>query len=145
MASSSTIINNISSSITHQTPCQNLPKRPTSLVPFSSEKWSFFTPLKASFRPSGSSSFVASAVATPNSSVLSEEAFRGLGGFAKDLNLSESDDDFYDAGSAKTQVNVNELDINKLGLPQKLVQTLADKGITELFPIQVRIFLHFLV
>lgn len=80
---------------------------------------------------------------------MSEEAFKGLGGFVKDykkdLNLSESDDDFVDMGSVNTQVSVDELDIDKLGLPQKLVQTLAEKGIIELFPIQVCIFIHIFV
>lgn len=91
---------------------------------------------------------MASAVATPSSSVLSEEAFKGLGEierYGDDLSLSESDDGFGDVGSNKIQVSVDEIDIIKLGLPQKLVQTLADKGITELFPIQVSVFLHFLV
>ncbi|KAK1386302.1 RNA helicase [Heracleum sosnowskyi] len=133
MACSSTLIN-ISSSIIPQ----EHPKRPIStILPFSSEKWAHFTSLKASFGPT---SFLVSAIATPNSSVLSEEAFKGLNGFVKDykkdLNFSESNDDFDDMGSVNIQVSVDEVDINKLGLPQKLVQTLAEKGITELFPIQ---------
>ncbi|WOG82717.1 hypothetical protein DCAR_0101885 [Daucus carota subsp. sativus] len=139
MASSSTILN-ISSPPTHQNPLKQLPKKPTSILPQSSQKWPHFTALKASFKPSfQTSSFVASAVATPSSSVLSEEAFKGLGEierYGDDLSLSESDDGFGDVGSNKIQVNVDEIDIIKLGLPQKLVQTLADKGITELFPIQ---------
>ncbi|KAL1831873.1 hypothetical protein ACET3Z_001524 [Daucus carota] len=139
MASSSTILN-ISSPPTHQNPLKQAPKKPTSILPLSSQKWPHFTALKASFKPSfQTSSFVASAVATPSSSVLSEEAFKGLGEierYGDDLSLSESDDGFGDVGSNKIQVSVDEIDIIKLGLPQKLVQTLAEKGITELFPIQ---------
>lgn len=75
---------------------------------------------------------------TPNSSVLSEEAFKGLGGFgrsASDVSGSEyeeSEEEFgeIEAGSA------DELDVSKLGLPQRLVATLEKRGITQLFPIQ---------
>ena len=61
-----------------------------------------------------------SAVATPNS-VLSEEAFKSLG---LSDNGSEEDDG-------------EELAISKLGLPQRLGESLEKRGITHLFPIQV--------
>ncbi|KAH0850865.1 hypothetical protein HID58_095182 [Brassica napus] len=60
-----------------------------------------------------------SAVATPNS-VLSEEAFKSLG---LSDNGSEEDDG-------------EELAISKLGLPQRLGESLEKRGITHLFPIQ---------
>ncbi|XP_017228720.1 DEAD-box ATP-dependent RNA helicase 3, chloroplastic [Daucus carota subsp. sativus] len=147
MTSSSSIIN-ISSSIIHQTSLQEFSRKPTSIFPFSSQKLTHFSSLKASFsrlkqsNRCGCSSFVASAIATPNSSVLSEEAFRGLGRYEKDddLNVSESEyeSEEYesDVGFVASDVSSDELAITKLGLPEKLVQTLAARGITELFPIQ---------
>lgn len=77
-------------------------------------------------------SFVASAIATPNS-VLSEEAFKGLRDFADhdSSSLDTTDDEVYDE---------DELAVSKLGLPDRLVQTLESRGITHLFPIQVRLF-----
>ncbi|KAG2284116.1 hypothetical protein Bca52824_055336 [Brassica carinata] len=64
-----------------------------------------------------------SAVATPNS-VLSEEAFKSLGLSDKfDNDHSEEDDG-------------EELAISKLGLPQRLGESLEKRGITHLFPIQ---------
>ncbi|KAK2364867.1 DEAD-box ATP-dependent RNA helicase 53, mitochondrial [Trifolium repens] len=77
--------------------------------------------------------FLPSAVATPNSSsssLLSDEAFQGLGpGFDGD----EQDDDF---PSRTTSISSDELDISKLDLPSQLVDSLRKRGITELFPIQ---------
>ncbi|XP_039029290.1 DEAD-box ATP-dependent RNA helicase 3, chloroplastic-like [Hibiscus syriacus] len=70
-------------------------------------------------------SLVPRAVATPNS-VLSEQAFEGL--------PLHQDDDVYDSESEAT--NGDELDVSKLGLPQRLVDTLVKRGITHLFPIQ---------
>ncbi|KAK7397055.1 hypothetical protein VNO78_18222 [Psophocarpus tetragonolobus] len=70
--------------------------------------------------------FVPSAVATPNSSLLSEEAFQGL---ARDLDQTHDDNDF-------SHVDPDELDISKLDLPSRLVETLHSRGITHLFPIQ---------
>ncbi|CAK8544493.1 unnamed protein product [Lathyrus sativus] len=76
--------------------------------------------------------FLASAVATPNSSsssLLSDEAFQGLGpGFD-----GEEDDDF---PSRTASLNADELDISKLDLPSQLVDSLRERGITQLFPIQ---------
>ncbi|KAH6837691.1 putative mitochondrial RNA helicase 2 [Perilla frutescens var. hirtella] len=85
-------------------------------------------------------SFVPSAVATPNSSVLSEEAFKGLGGFGKG-SLDVSDAEYEDSSEGEAEVgieagNEGELALSKLRLPQRLVDTLAKKGITDLFPIQ---------
>ncbi|KAL6513232.1 DEAD-box ATP-dependent RNA helicase 3, chloroplastic [Orobanche gracilis] len=81
-------------------------------------------------------SFVPSSVATPNSSVLSEEAFKGLGGFG---NVSDSEYGEEEPEGELGEIeagNVDELDISKLGLPQRLVDTLEKRGISDLFPIQ---------
>lgn len=150
MACSSSIIG--VSSIYQATPSSlELPKRPTSNSPLSlpfSDK-SHFNGLKSSssnthsrFRQSAAcngNSFVTSAVVTPNS-VLSEEAFKGFGGFDKDsLDVSENEYETEEdevAGEIAVE-NKNELVVSKLGLPQKLVESLEGRGITELFPIQV--------
>lgn len=87
----------------------------------------------------GGGGLVASAIATPNS-VLSEEAFKGLGDFSKD----SLDDDFSDEADYESDegelgsasVDDDELAISKLGLPQRLVDSLEKRGITDLFPIQ---------
>ena len=86
--------------------------------------------------------FVPSAIATPNSSLLSEEAFKGLGeGFSDEDRLddvSENEDFGYDSESeTSSAANVDELDISKLGLPSRLVDSLLKRGISHLFPIQV--------
>ncbi|XP_071685900.1 DEAD-box ATP-dependent RNA helicase 3, chloroplastic-like [Rutidosis leptorrhynchoides] len=91
----------------------------------------------------GGSGFVTSATATPNS-ILSEKAFKGLGVFDED-----SDRDYDDGGSETEEGLVTESDgvnsdeddddelaITKLGLPQRLVQSLEKREITKLFPIQ---------
>ncbi|CAI8615297.1 unnamed protein product [Vicia faba] len=81
---------------------------------------------------SSSDRFLPSAVATPNSSsssLLSDEAFQESGsGFD-----GEEDDDF---PSRTASLNADELDISKLDLPSQLVDSLRDRGITQLFPIQ---------
>ncbi|XP_020099826.1 DEAD-box ATP-dependent RNA helicase 3, chloroplastic isoform X1 [Ananas comosus] len=86
-----------------------------------------------------------SAVASPNS-VLSEEAFRGLGGFSSSSlvgdeeeeegggeeygsEADESEGESYDGSD-------EELAIANLGLPRQLVASLEKRGITHLFPIQ---------
>lgn len=84
------------------------------------------------------------AIATPNSSLLSEEAFKGLGaGFddksssSSSLQLDEDEDE-----DEETETDYDEDDDEKnlaipnLGLPQKLVDSLLKRGITHLFPIQ---------
>ncbi|MBA0561583.1 hypothetical protein Golob_018398 [Gossypium lobatum] len=79
-------------------------------------------------------SSVPRAVATPNS-VLSEQAFEGL-------SLHQEDDDVYDSegevesGFESESTHGDELDLSKLGLPQRLVDSLLKRGITHLFPIQ---------
>ncbi|KAF8105418.1 hypothetical protein N665_0157s0009 [Sinapis alba] len=74
---------------------------------------------------SSSSLLIPSAVATPNS-VLSEEAFKSLG-------LS---DEFDLDGDSSSSDDAEELAISKLGLPQRLGESLEKRGITHLFPIQ---------
>ncbi|KAA8536673.1 hypothetical protein F0562_029151 [Nyssa sinensis] len=147
MAGSSSIIG--VSSI-YQTPSLELSRRTTTTpplsLPFAAEK-SHFSGLKAStshfrFKQAGGcggpvSSFVSSAIATPNSSVLSEEAFKGLGGFDEDsLNVSDTDYDSETETASAGAASKDELAVSKLGLPQSLVESLENRGITQLFPIQ---------
>ncbi|KAB5529082.1 hypothetical protein DKX38_019163 [Salix brachista] len=118
----------------------------SSSASFLSEKPPHFNFLIAktqlSFRHSliinNNSTFTPSAIATPNP-ILSEEAFKGLDGFS-DLEADADTDDALDYDSSETELNSNtsedELDISKLGLPHRLVQTLQNRGITHLFPIQ---------
>ncbi|KAL0792403.1 hypothetical protein Bca101_063780 [Brassica carinata] len=97
-----------------------------------SKKWSSFSPVSLD-KPFVSSPISlrrtrlihsSSAVATPNS-VLSEEAFKSLGlSDESDTNSEDSEDDG------------EELAISKLGLPQRLGESLEKRGITHLFPIQ---------
>ncbi|KAL7001603.1 RNA helicase [Sarracenia purpurea var. burkii] len=140
----------ISVSSIYQTPSQELPRRTTSAPPLSlplvADK-SHFTGLKSSaahflqkqlLASGGRISVVASAVVTPNSSVLSEEAFKGFGGFDEDsLSLSDTD---YDSGAEAAAVSgaggEDELAVSELGLPLRLVESLKNRGITHLFPIQ---------
>ncbi|KAK8951250.1 hypothetical protein KSP39_PZI003756 [Platanthera zijinensis] len=77
--------------------------------------------------------YVPSAIATPNS-VLSEEAFKGLGGFKGSSSLEE-DDDYPSFGEDK-KGDKEELDVSRLGLPDQLVDILKKREITHLFPIQ---------
>ncbi|KAL3635178.1 hypothetical protein CASFOL_019725 [Castilleja foliolosa] len=82
-------------------------------------------------------SFVPSAVATPNSSVLSEEAFKGLGGFGSVSDSEYGEDESSDGELGEIEAgDVDELEVSKIGLPQRLVDTLKKRGITDLFPIQ---------
>ncbi|XP_073269398.1 DEAD-box ATP-dependent RNA helicase 3, chloroplastic [Primulina huaijiensis] len=83
-----------------------------------------------------SNSFVTPAVATPNSSVLSEEAFKGFGEFGRGV-ISESEYEEDEGGlDGNEGGGVGELEVSKLGLPPRLVETLQKRGITQLFPIQ---------
>lgn len=86
----------------------------------------------------GSSAFVASAVAARNS-VLSEEAFKGLGIFDDGDQQQEYEDELEASIDENENENENddELAVSKLGLPKRLVETLETRGITKLFPIQV--------
>ncbi|KAL7584428.1 hypothetical protein Lser_V15G44808 [Lactuca serriola] len=90
----------------------------------------------------GGSTFVASAIAARNS-VLSEEAFKGLGVFEEGSSLEDDGDTEYDDES-EFEASIDdgndddddELSVRRLGLPQRLVETLVKRGITKLFPIQ---------
>ncbi|GAB2279719.1 hypothetical protein Dimus_014359 [Dionaea muscipula] len=87
------------------------------------------------------------AIATPNSSALSEEAFKG---FTRDFSgdsFGISDEEYEDEtedgeeeleseGKGGSEGRGDELAVAKLGLPQKLVESLHQRGITHLFPIQ---------
>ncbi|KAF2324096.1 hypothetical protein GH714_006600 [Hevea brasiliensis] len=85
-------------------------------------------------------SFVPSAIATPNS-ILSEEAFKGLSGRLSDFDgdndvrsgVYESETETAGGDSLPDE---DELAISRLGLPQRLVESLEKRGITHLFPIQ---------
>lgn len=94
----------------------------------------FFTPPISLARRTrlihSSSLLVPSAVATPNS-VLSEEAFKSLG-------LSDHDEYDLDGDNNVEADDGEELAISKLSLPQRLEESLEKRGITHLFPIQVR-------
>ncbi|XP_020235071.1 DEAD-box ATP-dependent RNA helicase 3, chloroplastic [Cajanus cajan] len=83
---------------------------------------------KTGLRPTPT--FVPSVVATPNSSLLSEEAFKGLS-----QGFDPNDHDF-DQNSHSETAKPDKLDISKLHLPTHLVKTLRTRGITHLFPIQ---------
>lgn len=79
------------------------------------------------------SGLTSSAIATPNS-ILSEEAFRSLEG------LDSLDDEFIGsepiAFSDDSSADDDELAVSRLGLPQRLTDSLQKRGITSLFPIQ---------
>ncbi|KAK9147184.1 hypothetical protein Sjap_007087 [Stephania japonica] len=77
---------------------------------------------------------ISHAVATPNS-VLSEEAFKGLGDFTKDV-LDHAHSHSHSHSSEGGETRGADLSIANLGLPQQLVETLEKRGITHLFPIQ---------
>ncbi|KAI4349842.1 hypothetical protein L6164_010391 [Bauhinia variegata] len=95
---------------------------------------------KSGFKPRFS--FVPSAIATPNSSLLSEEAFKSIigGGFSDDDSLGDvsgnEDYDYESETGASAVATEDELDISNLSLPQRLVDALNKRGITHLFPIQ---------
>ncbi|KAJ0743763.1 putative RNA helicase transcription factor interactor and regulator CCHC(Zn) family [Helianthus annuus] len=142
-SSSSTIIN--ISSIFHKNPSlEHLSRKlGTPVTPLHHK--THFTSIKAaaSSRPNQTgavgSGFVTSATATPNS-ILSEKAFKGLGVFDED----DSSVDGSDGDESEIEFSVDgggdgdgdELLISKLGLPQRLVQSLEKREITRLFPIQ---------
>ncbi|KAK4273350.1 hypothetical protein QN277_021770 [Acacia crassicarpa] len=144
----------------YQTPSLELSKRATTSIgattslsfQFSDNKSHFNSVLRAHLSNSGCgnlksgtkprASFVPSSIATPNSSVLSEEAFKGLGGGFSDKDslddVTENDDYGYDFETEASSAvdSGEELDISKLGLPPRLVESLQQRGITHLFPIQ---------
>jgi ATP-dependent RNA helicase DDX21 len=91
-------------------------------------------------------SFVASAVAARNS-VLSEEAFKGLGVFDEGSSSSLEEEEYVDDSEGDVSSeddDGDELGVAKLGLPQRLVDTLEKRGITKLFPIQVISFTFYI-
>ncbi|KAK2966183.1 hypothetical protein RJ640_008749 [Escallonia rubra] len=143
MAACSLSIAGVSS--VYQTPPTELSKKTTTTtttglplsLPFTSEKTHFAGLKLASIRLKQGG--VSSAIATPNSSVLSEEAFRGLGGFDTGSLQGVSDSDYETEGddaASDDGASDDELTITRLGLPQRLVETLETRGITKLFPIQ---------
>ncbi|KAG5525629.1 hypothetical protein RHGRI_032065 [Rhododendron griersonianum] len=110
-----------------------IPVSTTLSLPFSSS--AFAKASAAHFRPkppSGAVSFVASAVASTNNSVLSDEAFKRLGLFDEDsLNVRDDDDGFdsiigrtASSGAAGSD-DGDELAVSNLGLPQRLRAVLA--------------------
>ncbi|KAL2947600.1 hypothetical protein AAZX31_20G079900 [Glycine max] len=72
-----------------------------------------------------------SAIATPTSSILTEQPFKGL-----TLDDASNSNQFGYDYEPDTNVSDHELDISKLGLPSPLVHSLQQRGITSLFPIQ---------
>ncbi|KAJ0640965.1 putative RNA helicase transcription factor interactor and regulator CCHC(Zn) family [Helianthus annuus] len=124
------------SSIFHKNPSLEI----LSTTKFSTLHLPHFTSLKSASRPhhntagaTGGSGFVTAATATPNN-ILTEKAF---GVFDED-NLYDDDDDD-DESEVKFDEDGGgdgELAVSKLGLPQRLVQSLEKRGITSLFPIQ---------
>ncbi|GAB4848223.1 DEAD-box ATP-dependent RNA helicase 3, chloroplastic [Ancistrocladus abbreviatus] len=87
--------------------------------------------------------FVSSAIATPNS-VLSEEAFKGLKFGDSDgekYEEEEEEEEVFPTEGEGSGVSDDELDIANLGLPQTLVDSLHNRGITHLFPIQRAVLL----
>ncbi|KAL2513841.1 DEAD-box ATP-dependent RNA helicase 3 [Forsythia ovata] len=144
MASSSTVG---VYSIYQANPSLDHSRRNTSIPPlsfhFSANEKPFraahFRGLKSTSGNLNLNSFVPSALVTPNSSVLSEEAFKGLGGFGEgSLDGSESEYEESEGEVFESEAGNEEaqLDISKLGLPQRLVESLEKRGITQLFPIQ---------
>ncbi|XP_061366185.1 DEAD-box ATP-dependent RNA helicase 3, chloroplastic-like isoform X1 [Gastrolobium bilobum] len=137
----STSIVGVSSIYQTPTPSVELYKRSTSSVrlQFLDSKSHFNNLLRAhrhfGFKPT--LTFVPSAIATPNSSLLSEEAFKGIGRGFDDDDDAQNDDDFgFSSETDASSPNPDELDISKLGLPSRLVDSLRNRGITHLFPIQ---------
>ncbi|KAK4424474.1 DEAD-box ATP-dependent RNA helicase 3, chloroplastic [Sesamum alatum] len=143
MACSSSIIG--VSSVYQANPSLENSRKPTFTPPLSLHFSTAHNPFRAfssaSHPNSGagaSASFVPLAVATPNFSALREEAFKGLDGFGRaaiDVNESEYEESEGEFGEVEAG-NEDELDISKLGLPQRLVDTLEKRGISQLFPIQ---------
>lgn len=117
----------------------SLPVSARPLKPSSSCGNTFPLPLKTCL-------FIPSAIATPNNSVLSEEAFRGIDGFSKDAleeySGEEEEEEFSEGDeTGSEEAGEDELAISNLGLPPVLVQTLHKRGITHLFPIQREVLL----
>lgn len=113
---------------------------PSSLLPFP-EKSHFNSVLRAyNNGKSGSrgggggvgGGLVVSAIATPNSAL----SFK-LGNFSDEFDDEDGGDyETEGAESGSDSAESDELALTKLGLPVKLVEALAKRGITHLFPIQ---------
>ncbi|XP_072994758.1 DEAD-box ATP-dependent RNA helicase 3, chloroplastic-like [Typha latifolia] len=109
-----------------------------------------FSPRRSRLRNSQLRLLVASAVASPNS-ILSEEAFKGIGGVFSKSSLEdeeeneEDESDSYELESEEDEESFGgdeeELALASLGLPKQLVDTLEKRGITSLFPIQRAVLL----
>ncbi|KAJ1393319.1 RNA helicase, DEAD-box type, Q motif [Sesbania bispinosa] len=133
MASSITVIG---ASSAYQAPSLELYKKPTTTSTSSVRLQCLDTKSRSNYllrahRHPNFDRFVPSAIATPNSSsssLLSEEAFKGIG-----RDFTQNDDSETEEPSP---ANVDELDVSKLGLPSRLVDSLQNRGITHLFPIQ---------
>ena len=124
MVSSSTIP--LSSSISiFRNPFLQLLRRPTTSVSFNA----------LPRNPTLSS--VPSAIATPTSSILTQQPFEGL--TLDDVNNSLQFGYDHQPGTTPVHVSDHELDISKLSLPSSLVHALQKRGITSLFPIQVSV------
>ncbi|ESW17065.1 hypothetical protein PHAVU_007G207200 [Phaseolus vulgaris] len=126
MVSSSTIP--LSSSISiFRNPSLQLLRRPTTSVSFNA----------LPRNPTLSS--VPSAIATPTSSILTQQPFEGL--TLDDVNNSLQFGYDHQPGTTPVHVSDHELDISKLSLPSSLVHALQKRGITSLFPIQRAVLL----
>uniref|UniRef100_A0A0D6R213 RNA helicase n=1 Tax=Araucaria cunninghamii TaxID=56994 RepID=A0A0D6R213_ARACU len=80
----------------------------------------------------------ADAVASPNSSIVTEEAFKGLGLSSGGVLNLDSDSDYSEDESdvESGSSDGDDLAIASLDLPTSVVEALAKRGITRLFPIQ---------
>ncbi|KAK9670064.1 hypothetical protein RND81_13G174500 [Saponaria officinalis] len=145
MASSSIV--GVSSILNYQTPTLQIPRKfPNSHL--------FSVKSLLNSKKTRNLRWVSSAIATPNS-VLSEEAFKGLTKeFSNDSFIVSEDDedevededededeDYEDEEEFDVKIegkvaSVDELEVAKLGLPPKLVESLIKRGISQLFPIQ---------
>ncbi|KAK7356225.1 hypothetical protein VNO80_15493 [Phaseolus coccineus] len=126
MVSSSTIP--LSSSISiFRNPSLQLLRRPTTSVSFNA----------LPRNPTLSS--VPSAIATPTSSILTQQPFEGL--TLDDVNNSLQFGYDHQHDTTHVRVGDHELDISKLSLPSSLVHALQKRGITSLFPIQRAVLL----
>ncbi|CAI0381993.1 unnamed protein product [Linum tenue] len=79
---------------------------------------------------------VLSAIASSNNSLLSEQAFKGLGGISGFDGVDSDDDELADVTVVAAAADTDELALTKLGLPARLVEALEKRGITHLFPVQ---------
>ncbi|CAL1393129.1 unnamed protein product [Linum trigynum] len=79
---------------------------------------------------------VLSAIASSNNSLLSEQAFKGLGGISGFDGVDSDDDELADGAVLAAAADTDELALTKLGLPARLVEALEKRGITHLFPVQ---------